>query len=115
MGVYPLFSAYTDGMRFILFSLSRNLDRKLLEMLASTVLTEKCALRCFFFSLFRRAESKFIAISSLPHKKVLTRVVNHINFTASLQEVPLCPAVSLSHQAELMSHTKYITFNSFIA
>jgi hypothetical protein len=50
--------------------------------------TKKCALRCFFF-LFRCAENKFIAISSLPHKKVLTRVVNQIKITASLQEVPL--------------------------
>jgi len=60
---------------------------KLLEMLASTV--QKSVPSDFFFFLLRCAEKKFIAISSVPHKKVLTRVVNQIKITASLQEVPL--------------------------
>jgi hypothetical protein len=69
-----------------------------------------------FFFLLRCAEKKFIAISCVPHKEVLTRVVNQIRITASLQDVSLWPIVSLLHQAELiMSHIKYVTFNSFIA
>lgn len=72
------------------------MDTKLLRVLASTVLAEKCAVGWVFF-LFPRALNKFITISSLLHKKVLTRVVNQIKITAILQEVPLWPIVSLSH------------------